>query len=238
CAHGTGVRPSWAVGGRVGRGRARRVPGVTARGLGPNGSSTGAATRRGPPRTATARTAAARSPAADQLRDPLGTEPEIRLEAGHGLPRDRPAQEPLDVLEEVLLVDAHEGYGIAGHAGPAGAADPMDVILGSCRQLVVHDMRQAVDVETACGDLRRDEDGRAALLEVVERADALALRLVAVDGNRVDAVVGQLLGEAVRAVLRAGEHEGPVDPAAANEVAQQLTLALPVDGVHDLGDEL
>ena len=74
----------------------------------------------------------------------------------------------------------------------------------------------------------------AAGLEVVERADALRLALVAVDGGGVDAVLAELLGEAVGAVLGPREHEGLVDPAERDEVAQQLALAVAVDGDHDL----
>ena len=86
--------------------------------------------------------------------------------------------------EQVELVDAHERDRVALHAGSAGSADPVDVVLGLRRELEVDDVRQAVDVEAASRDLGRDEDVDPAFLEVVERADALALGLVAVDRRR------------------------------------------------------
>src|SRR5215210_2896436 len=99
-------------------------------------------------------------------------------------------------------------------------------------------MRQSVDIETARSDLRGDEDRDPARFEVIERANPLGLALVAVDRVRGDPVAAQLLGEPVRTVLRTREHERPIDPAASDEVAEKLALALSIDRVHDLADEL
>ena len=44
-----------------------------------------------------------------------------------------------------------------------------------------------------------------------------------------DAVALELLGEAAGAVLGAGEDERPIDPTAADQVAEELALAVPVD---------
>ena len=71
--------------------------------------------------------------------------------------------------------------------------------------------------------------GRPAGLEVVERPDPLALALVAVDRGRRDPVAGELLGETVGAVLGPGEDEGLLDPAAPDQVAQEVALALAID---------
>ena len=152
--------------------------------------------------------------------------------------RDRVAEEALDVAEHLVLVDADERDGLAVDAGAAGPADAVDVVLGDHRQLEVDDVRERVDVEAARGDLGRDEDRVPVGLEVGERADALRLALVAVDGGRGDAVPLELLGEPVRAVLGAREDERLVDAAGLDEVAEQLALALAVDAVDDLLDEL
>ena len=58
----------------------------------------------------------------------------------------------------------------------------------------------------------------AAGLEVGERANALRLALVAVDGGGGDAVLLQLLGQPVGAVLGAGEDERLLDRVRAHEV--------------------
>ena len=124
-----------------------------------------------------------------------------------------------------------------GEPARPGPADAMDVVLGHHRQLEVDDVRQAVDVEAARGDLGGDEDRRPAGLEVGQRADPLSLALVAVDRDGRDAVAAELLGESIGAVLRAREHQRLVDGAGADEVAQQLALALAVDRVDDLRHE-
>ncbi len=147
------------------------------------------------------------------------------------------AEQRLDLAEERPLVDADEGDGVAGRSGPPRPADPVDVVLGDHRQLVVDDVRQLFDVEAARGNLGCNEDRCTAGLEVVERPDPLALALVAVDRGRGDAVAGELLGEAVRAVLGSGEDERLLDAAALHEVRQQLALALPVDRQDELRDE-
>ena len=105
-------------------------------------------------------------------------------------------------------------------------------------QLVVDDVGEGLDVQPARGDFRRDEDGHLVLLELVERADALRLALVAVDRDRGDAVQLELLGEAVGAVLGAREDERLVDAAALDELAEQLALAVLVDRDDDLLDEV
>ena len=128
--------------------------------------------------------------------------------------------------EKWPLVDAHQGDRVAICAGPAGAADAVHVVGRHHGQLVVDDVRQGIDVEPARGDFRRDEDRHLAVLEVVERADALRLALVAVDRGGGDAVALELLGEAVGAVLGAGEDERLVDAADLDELAEQLALAV------------
>ncbi len=144
----------------------------------------------------------------------------------------------LDRLEERLLVDAHERDRLSVDAGATGAADPVDVVLGDHRQLEVDDVRELLDVDAARGDVGRDEQVDAAGLEVVERAHPLRLALVAVDRGGADAVLLELQGEAVGAVLGAGEHERLLHAAQRDELAQEVALALAVDRDHELVDEL
>src|SRR5690349_533672 len=158
----------------------------------------------------------------------------VGLEALDDLARDPLAEQRLDLAEQALLVDADQRDRVAGRPGPARPADAVNVVLGDHGQLEVHDVRQVLDVEAARRDLRCDEDRRPAGLEVIQRLDPLALALVAVDRGRGDAVALELLGEVVGAVLGPGEDEGLLDPAAPNEGAQQLALAMPVDRVDDL----
>jgi len=147
-------------------------------------------------------------------------------------------QDVLDVPQHLHLVDADERDRLALDARPAGPADPVDVVLRHHRQLEVDDVGQGVDVETARGHLGRHEDGHATGLEVGQRPYPLWLALVAVDGRRCDAVLQELLGQPVGTVLRPGEDEGLIEAPRTHEMAEQLALALPVDGMDELADQL
>ena len=69
--------------------------------------------------------------------------------------RDLALDQPLDVAQEGVLVDADERNGFAGRAGAPRAADPVHVVLGDVGQVVVDDMRQLLDVDAARGDVGR-----------------------------------------------------------------------------------
>ena len=114
-------------------------------------------------------------------------------------------------LEQVPLARGDEGDRVALAAGPAGAADAVDVGLGVGRDVVVDDVADPLDVETAGGDVGGDEDVELARLELVDRALALHLRHVAVDGHRGEATGPQLLGEQLGLVLGADEDDHPLE---------------------------
>ena len=109
-------------------------------------------------------------------------------------------------------------------AGARGAADAVDIRLGLHRQVVVDDMGDVVDVESARGDIGGDQHRHAAGPETVERAHALVLRLVAVDRVGVDARGLELAHQPVGAVLGLGEHHGAVHVDRVEQVDQQLGL--------------
>ena len=84
----------------------------------------------------------------------------------------------LDLAQQLHLVDADQGDGVAVTLGPAGPADAMDVILGDHRQFEVDDVRQGIDIQSARGDLGRHQDGEPSGLEVGQSPDALRLALL------------------------------------------------------------
>ena len=100
----------------------------------------------------------------------------------------------------------------------------MDVAFGLIREVEVHDVGDLVDVDTACGDVGRDQDRDAAGAEALEGCRAGALRLVAMDGGRGESVVLQILDHLVRAMLGAGEDEGALHIGHAEDVLEELAL--------------
>ena len=156
----------------------------------------------------TRRTAVARRPdpahrarrassAQSASQDRLGPDARIGLEAFDRLARDAASEDAFDVVEELQLVDADERHGVTVDARAPCATDPMDVALGDVRELVVHDVSDAVDVDPAGGDVGSDENGIAAAAETLERALARALGLVPVDRFRPDPAPGEALCDAI-----------------------------------------
>ncbi len=170
--------------------------------------------------------------------DRLGADARIGLEALDRFARDAAPEDALDVVEQLEFVDAHQRHGVAIDTGTPGPPDAMDVVLGDHRQLEVDDVRKRLDVEPAGGDFGGHQDREATGLEIGQGPNALRLALVAVDRRGGDPVLVELLREAVGPVLGPGEDERLVDPAAGHEVAQQFALALTVDHVDDVRDEL
>src|SRR5690606_29901751 len=111
----------------------------------------------------------------------------LRLEAGQ-VGDFHVAVQPAHDLAQVLgVVLRHQRRRLAGQAVAAGAADPVNVVLGHHRQVVVDHPRQLVDVDAARGDVGGHQLLDLAGLEVAQRAQALALALVAVDRRGLDA---------------------------------------------------
>ena len=114
----------------------------------------------------------------------------------------------------------------------------MHVVFGDIGQLVIHDVREGFDIETAGGDIRRDEDAHGTLFKLGKGAGAGSLALVAMDGGGGDAVVFELLGEAVGPVFGTGEDEDLAPVSFVDELGEEPALVGFRDRVHRLGDEL
>jgi hypothetical protein len=86
-------------------------------------------------------------------------------------------------------------------------ADAVDVVLRVERQVVVDDVRDAVDVEAARRDVGRDEDGQRAVLEALQDAKPAALVDVAGDGGGGEAVRRERPLDALGGAPHVREHE-------------------------------
>ena len=87
----------------------------------------------------------------------------------------------------------------------------MDIVLRSCRHIEVYHVSKSLDVDAACSDVGGHENSEFPRLEAGQGFGSLWLGAVAVDPLRVNAVVVQHLGQAVRSVLGAGEDQCVVD---------------------------
>ena len=97
-------------------------------------------------------------------------------------PRREPdAGVPLDRLDLAPLARLEERDRAAAATDPPRPTDPVDVDVGGDRDVVVDHVRDGRDVEAAGGDVGRDEQRRAAVLEGDHHAVARALGHVAVE---------------------------------------------------------
>ena len=92
--------------------------------------------------------------------------------------RDFLADEAFDGEDVAGVLGGHDGEGVAAGLGAAGAPDAMDVILGMLRHVVVDDVADVGDVESARGDVRGDEHLEFAVAKTFQRLLAFALRAV------------------------------------------------------------
>ena len=145
------------------------------------------------------------------------------VELRKGDAREALADRALDRAEIRLLVGGDERERVARLLGARRASDAVDVVVGDVRDVEVDDVRQVLDVDAARRDVRRDEDLGRPVLEPGERLRALRLAAVAVDALAGHAVAHELVREAVRAVLRAREHEGALEVAALEQREQKPT---------------
>src|SRR6185295_3607889 len=117
------------------------------------------------------------------------------------------ADRALDRRELRPFVVADESERFAHRSGPGRPADAMDVILGDVRDVQVDHVGQQFDVDAAGSDVGRDQHAIFPFLEAGEGERPLRLAPVAVNPFARHAVAVQVIGQAVRAMLGAGEHQ-------------------------------
>ncbi len=125
---------------------------------------------------------------------------------------ERERERPVHQLPTGQVVPVDERDRDAAAAGPAGAADPVQVDALVLRALVVDDVGHAADVDAAGGDVGGHQHVDLAGPERAQRLLALALVEVAVHGGGGEASVRQVLGHLVRGAP--GPHEHDRQPAA------------------------
>ena len=128
--------------------------------------------------------------------------------------------------------------GNAQFAGASGTAGTVHVIFRDMRQFVVDDIGQVINVETAGGDVGRDQNGDAAFLESFQGFDAVELALVAMNGIGVDAGALQFTCQPGASLFGTDENDALADVAGFEQFDQQTALAVFGHRMHPVGDRL
>ena len=90
----------------------------------------------------------------------------------------------------------------------AGAADAVDIGHFVIGHLVVDDVGDIVDIDTASRDIGCDQDVDVAIAERRQRALTCRLAHIAVDGGDQEAALAELLSNRGGAALRASKNDG------------------------------
>jgi len=107
----------------------------------------------------------------------------FRPKAFHQFDFNALIDEALDILHEALFVHADKTDCLSVSAGAARTTNAVDVVLTDVGDLVVHNMRQVVNIDSACGNVGRNQRPNFAALETIERLRACRLAFVSVQGH-------------------------------------------------------
>ena len=143
--------------------------------------------------------------------------------AGQGL-----VHEALDRGQVFVIRGGGDADRSAKAPGAARAADAVDVILGMAGQVIVEHVADGGNVEAPRRHVRGDQQPQLAVAERFQRACALALVQIAVDGGCVITVLGQRLGQDVHVGLAVAEDDrvGQALALGVDQGAQQVALLL------------
>ena len=81
----------------------------------------------------------------------------------------------LKILDLVDVAAAHEGRGHSLASSTTGATDPVDIVLGIMRKVVVDDYFKVIDIDAACRHVGGDKELELRVLKLVHHAGALGL---------------------------------------------------------------
>ena len=161
----------------------------------------------------------------EQRRAPIGDV--LAARQAHEL--DALARRALDGREHAPLARRDEQNRVPRTPRPAGAADAMDVTLDVVRDVVVDDVRDALDVEAARRDVGRDDDVELAVLQPLDRALAQRLRHLAAQRGAREPARFELFAELGRRLARAHEDQHRVEILDLENARQRIEL---VEAAH------
>ena len=152
--------------------------------------------------------------------------------------RDLLAHEALDRVERRQLFAVHQGESVADILGAAGPADPVHVVFWMLGHIVIDDVTDAGDVDSARRNIGRDHDFIFAALETFERFDALALGAVRM--HHRDRMLSRLQfhRDLVGAVLRPTKNERAVKIRPLEQRHEQLEFLLGRNRINRMRDRL
>jgi hypothetical protein len=84
------------------------------------------------------------------------------------------------------IIMSKEADGFSHCLSTAGTADPVDIILGMTREVVIDHVGNPFHIDSACGDIGCDEDANTTGFEILECAETLILGAVGMKSRAGD----------------------------------------------------
>jgi hypothetical protein len=151
---------------------------------------------------------------------------------------DRQPGQLFNIAQVTAFLIAAQRDRYAGRTGARRSADAVNIIFGNVRQLEVDDVRYAFDIDPSRGNVGGDEDPAAAGAKAGQCALALGLRLVSMDGDRLDPGPAQMSHDPVRTVLCASEHEHAFKCRITQQCRQRVPFPIARNEKYALIDQL
>jgi hypothetical protein len=138
--------------------------------------------------------------------------------------RNQVGRETLDLLDlaKILAIGQTDGHAVA--TGTTRAADAVHVIFGLLGQIKVDDVADALHIDAARGDVGGNQHLDTTTTQGVERAVALTLIHVAMQGGRQETGFNEGVGNQVGIPLGSGEDHGLIDAGVTQHVIEQTVL--------------
>ena len=129
------------------------------------------------------------------------------VKIGKSFTLERLSHDSFESPNHLVVLGRDEGKSIAGALGASRATDAVDIGVCGVGHVIVDDVRDAVDVEPARRDVRRDHDAEVTGLKAAQSLFALSLGAVAVQAGDAEPGVSDLPRHFVSAMFGAGEDQ-------------------------------
>src|SRR5450830_1285025 len=152
------------------------------------------------------------------------------------LATDLATQQRLDRRQLVRVIFPGKADRYTRSACTAGTANAVHVVIRHFRQGEVDHMADAINVNSAPGNVSGHQHANLAFAKAFQGLDALVLRHIAGQLRSVDAIAYQAFFDAAHFVLAVGEHHHAFPTIVVDQVVEQLVLVGAGDGVDVLFD--
>lgn len=146
--------------------------------------------------------------------------------------------EGLDVSEILLLLCIDERKRSTSRTCTTSTSDTVDIGLSDIRHLIIDDVFELIDIDTARCDICRDEDTSRLSFEVRECSLTSSLTLVPVDCLSDDPILSEHTDDLISTVLCPSEDECGFDILILQDMTEEMILIEFVDVVDFLLDDL